>query len=44
MFGIIKKMFMVFIVLLSNTVNGCNHTDCVWLSNWKCVIQPALII
>ena len=33
MFGIIKKMFMVFIVLLSNTVNGCNHTDCVSLSN-----------
>ena len=33
MFGIIKKMFMAFIVLLSNIVHECNHTDCVSLSN-----------
>ena len=40
MFGIIKKMF---IVLLTNIVNGSNHTKCISLSNQKCLIQPALI-
>ena len=40
MFGIIKK---VFIVLLSSTVNGYNHTKCVSLSNQKCEIQSTLI-
>ena len=40
MFGIIKKMF---IVLLSNIVNRPNHTNCVLLSNQKCMIQPTLI-
>ena len=40
MFGIIKK---VFIVLLSNIVNGSNHTKCVSLRNQKCMIQPTLI-
>ena len=33
----------MFIVLLSNIVNGSNHTKCVSLSNQKCVIQPTLI-
>ena len=33
MFGIIKKMF---IILLSNIVNGSNHTECVSLRNQKC--------
>ena len=40
MFGIIKNMF---IVLLSNIVNGSNHTKCVWLNNQKCMSQPTLI-
>ena len=40
MFGLIKKMF---IVLLSNIVNGSNHTKCVSLSNQKCMIPPTLI-
>ena len=40
MFGIIKK---IFIVLLSNIVNGSNHTKCVSLSNQKCMIQSTLI-
>ena len=40
MLGIIKK---VFIVLLSNIVNGSNHTKCVHLSNQKCMIKPTLI-
>ena len=34
MFEIIKTMV---IVLLSNTVNGSNHTKCVLLSNQKCM-------
>ena len=40
MLGIIKRMF---IVLLSNIVNGSNHTKCVSLSNQKCMIQSTLI-
>ena len=40
MFGLIKKML---IVLISNIINGCNHTKCVSLSNQKCMIQPTLI-
>ena len=40
MFGTIKK---IFIVLLSNIVNGSNHTKCVSLSNQKCIIQPTII-
>ena len=40
MFGLIKK---IFIVLLSNMVNGYNHTKCVSLSNQKCMIQTTLI-
>ena len=40
MFGIIKKMF---IVLLSNIVNGSNHAKCVLLSNQECMTQPTLI-
>ena len=35
-----KKMF---IVLLSNIVNGSNHTKFVSLINQKCMIQPTLI-
>ena len=40
MFGVIKNMF---IVLLSNIVNGSNHTKCVSLSNQKCMTEPTLI-
>ena len=40
MFDIIKKRF---IVLLSNIVNGSNHTKSISLSNQKCMIQPTLI-
>ena len=40
MFGLSKK---IFIVLLSNIVNGFNHTKCVSLRNRKCQIQPTLI-
>ena len=40
MFGLIKKIFMV---LLSNIVNGSNHTKCVSLSNKKCQIKHTLI-
>ena len=40
MFGIIKKMF---IVLLSNIVNGSNHTNYVFLSSQKCMTQPTRI-
>ena len=39
MFRINKKMF---IVLLSNIVNGSTHTKCVLLSKQKCMIQPIL--
>ena len=38
--GIIKKMS---ILLLSNIVNGSNHTKCMSLSNQKCIVQPTLI-
>ena len=40
MFGLIKRVFMG---LLINMINACNHTKCVSLSNQKCVIQPTLI-
>ena len=40
MFGIIKKMF---IVLLSNIVDGSNHTKRVSLRNQKCISQSTLI-
>ena len=40
MFGLIKKIFMG---LLINIVNACNHTKCVSLSNQKCVIQSTFI-
>ena len=40
MFEIIKK---IFIVLLSNVVSKSNHTNCLSLSNQKCMIQPNLI-
>ena len=33
----------MFIVLLSNIINGSNHTKCISLSNQKCIIQPTLI-
>ena len=33
----------MFIVLLSNIVNGSNHAKCVSLSNQKCMTQPTLI-
>ena len=41
MFGIIKKMF---IVLLSSIVNASSHTQCILLSNQKCMIQPTPLI
>ena len=40
LFELIKKMF---IVLLSNIVDGSNHTKFVFLSNQKCMTQPTLI-
>ena len=40
MFKIIKKMF---VVLLSNIVNGSYHTKYISLSNQKCIIQCTLI-
>ena len=40
MFEIIKKMFAA---LLSNIVNGSNHTISVSLSNQKCTTQPTRI-
>ena len=40
MFGIIEK---IFIVLLTSIVNASNHTNCVSLSNQKCMTQPTLI-
>ena len=40
MFGLIKK---IFIGLLTDLVNGSNHTKCVLLSNQKCMTQPILI-
>ena len=40
MFGIIKKMFTV---LLSNIVDGSNHTKRVSLRNQKFISQPTLI-
>ena len=33
----------MFIILLSNIVNGSNHTKCVSLSNQKSMTQPTLI-
>ena len=36
-------MFKIFIVLLSNIVNGSNHTKCVSLRHQECMIQPTLI-
>ena len=40
MFGIIKKIFIVFSTSLINTLN---HIKCVSLSNQKCEFQPTLI-
>ena len=40
MFSLIKK---IFIVLLSNIVDGSNHTKNVPLSNQKCLNQPTFI-
>ena len=40
MFGLIKK---IFIGLLTDLVNGSNHTKCIFLSNQKYKIQPTLI-
>ena len=39
-FVLIKK---IFIGLLTDVVNGYNHTKCVLLSNQKCMTQPTLI-
>ena len=33
----------MLIALLSNMVNGSNHTKCISLNNQKCIIQPTLI-
>ena len=40
MIGIFKKMF---IVLLTNIVNGSNNRKCVSLSNQKCMIRSTFI-
>ena len=40
MFVVILK---IFVVLLSNIVNGSNRTKCVSLNNEKCMIQPTLV-
>ena len=40
MFGIIKRMFIVFLISIAN---ASNHTKCVSLSNWKYKIQSTLI-
>ena len=40
MFGLIKKMF---IRLLTDLVNGSNHTKCVSLCNQKFMIQSTLL-
>ena len=40
MFEIIKK---IFIVLLTNLVNGSNHTKCLFLCNQKCMIELTLL-
>ena len=40
MFRLIKK---IFIGLLTGLVNGYNHTNCVSLSNQKCMTQSILI-
>ena len=40
MFGLIKKMLFV---LLSNIVNGSNHTKYISISSQKCMIQTTLI-
>ena len=41
MFGIIQKMF---IVLLTNMVNGSSHTKCKLLNNQKCMMNRLLLI
>ena len=40
MFVLIQK---IFIRLLTSIVSASNHTNCVLLSNQKCIIQPTLI-
>ena len=40
MFGLIKK---ILITLLTDLVNGSNHTKCFSLKNQKCMTQPTLI-
>ena len=40
MFGLIQK---IFFVLISNIVNGPNHTKCVLLSSSECITPNALI-
>ena len=41
MLELIKK---IFIMLITSVVSASNHTQCVFLSNQKCMTQPALII
>ena len=40
MFGLTKK---IFFILLTTTINACNHTKCVLFSNQKCMNQRTLI-
>ena len=40
MFGLIKK---IFIGLLTDMISASNHTNCVFLSNQICMIEPTLI-
>ena len=41
MFELDKK---IFFVLLTDLVNGSNHTKCLSLSNQKCMNQPTFYI
>ena len=40
MLGLIKKMFMAFLISI---VNASNHINCVLLRYQKCITQPGLI-
>ena len=40
MFWLINK---IFIGLLTDLVDGFNHTKCISLNNQKCMIQPTLM-
>ena len=43
MLWLVKKMFIVLLILLSNIDNASNHTKCVSSNNQKCIIESTLI-